>query len=65
VDAQGRRLAYRSVGEGKPIVLCLRFRGDMDSWDPAFIDARAGHGPHHQNPQASARHIAAFVLAQD
>lgn len=27
--------------------------------------ARAGHGPHHQYPQASARHIAAFVLAQD
>ena len=44
VETQGRRLAYRSVGEGRPIVLCVRFRGTMDSWDPAFIDALAGQG---------------------
>jgi pimeloyl-ACP methyl ester carboxylesterase len=44
VESKGRRLAYRSVGEGKPIVLCVRFRGNMDSWDPAFIDALAGQG---------------------
>jgi pimeloyl-ACP methyl ester carboxylesterase len=44
VESQGRRLAYRSVGEGKPIVLCVRFRGTMDSWDPAFIDALAEQG---------------------
>ena len=44
VDVGGRRLAYRSVGEGKPIVLCHRFRGVLDLWDPAFIDALAAEG---------------------
>lgn len=44
VEAGGRRLAYRTIGEGKPIVLCVRFRGTMDVWDPAFLDALAAHG---------------------
>ena len=41
VESGGRRLAYRSVGEGTPIILCVRFRGVLDVWDPAFIDALA------------------------
>ena len=41
VEVRGRRLAYRMFGEGPPLVLCLRFRGVMDSWDPAFLDALA------------------------
>jgi len=40
----GRRLAWRSIGEGKPIVMCTRFRGTMDLWDPAFLDALAAEG---------------------
>ncbi|MCW5802851.1 MAG: alpha/beta hydrolase [Deltaproteobacteria bacterium] len=44
VDVGGRRLAYRSVGEGKPLVLCHRFRGVLDLWDPAFLDALAARG---------------------
>ncbi len=44
VDVGGRRLAYRSVGVGKPIVLCHRFRGVLDWWDPAFIDGLAAKG---------------------
>ena len=44
VDVGGRRLAYRSVGRGKPIVLAHRFRGVLDWWDPAFIDALAAKG---------------------
>ncbi len=44
VEAAGRRLAYRSIGEGQPIVWCTRFRGNMDVWDPAFLDALAGQG---------------------
>jgi pimeloyl-ACP methyl ester carboxylesterase len=44
VEANGRRLAYRSIGTGKPIVLCARFRGNMDVWDPAFLDALAMTG---------------------
>lgn len=41
VDSGGRKLAYRMFGEGQPLLLCLRFRGVMDSWDPAFLDALA------------------------
>lgn len=44
VEVNGRRIAYRSIGTGKPIVLCTRFRGNMDSWDPAFLDALAANG---------------------
>lgn len=44
VEIDGRRLAYRVIGEGTPMLLCLRFRGVMDDWDPAFLDALAGHG---------------------
>ncbi|NYE59413.1 pimeloyl-ACP methyl ester carboxylesterase [Duganella sp. 1224] len=44
VDIRGRTLAYRSLGDGHPIVLCTRFRGTMDVWDPAFLDALAANG---------------------
>lgn len=44
VEVGGRTLAYREVGEGAPLVLCVRFRGVMDSWDPVFLDALAGQG---------------------
>ncbi|PXV56882.1 Pimeloyl-ACP methyl ester carboxylesterase [Dyella jiangningensis] len=39
IEVNGRKLAYRSVGNGRPMVLAVRFRGTMDSWDPAFLDA--------------------------
>lgn len=44
LETGGRTLAYRSVGKGKPIVLAHRFRGVLDLWDPAFIDALAAQG---------------------
>lgn len=44
VEVDGRRIAYRSVGSGKPIVLCHRFRGVLGLWDPAFIDSLARKG---------------------
>lgn len=44
VEVDGRRLAYRSVGQGKPLVLFHRFRGVLGLWDPAFIDALAAEG---------------------
>lgn len=44
VEAKGRRLAYRSIGAGKPLVLCTRFRGNMDLWDPLFLDSLAARG---------------------
>lgn len=44
VEANGRRLAYRAIGAGKPLLLCTRFRGNMDLWDPLFLDSLAAHG---------------------
>lgn len=44
VDVNGRTIAYRSIGEGKPLVLCMRFRGNMDLWDPSFLDGLAAQG---------------------
>lgn len=43
-EVGGRRLAYRSVGSGRPIVLCTRFRGTIDDWDPLFLDSLSGQG---------------------
>ena len=40
-EINGRKIAYRSIGEGTPMILCLRFRGNLDSWDPAFLDELA------------------------
>lgn len=37
----GKRLAYRSIGQGHPVILCNRLRGILDSWDPAFLDELA------------------------
>jgi pimeloyl-ACP methyl ester carboxylesterase len=42
-EVKGRRIAYRDIGQGVPLILCLRFRGILDSWDPAFLDALAAH----------------------
>lgn len=44
VEAGGRRLAYRTIGEGRPLVLCTRFRGTIDDWDPLFLDSLATQG---------------------
>lgn len=44
VDTNGRRLAYRSIGSGTPLVLCTRFRGNLDLWDPLFLDSLAAEG---------------------
>lgn len=45
VEAGGVRYAYRSIGKGggPPLVMLNRFRGTMDEWDPAFIDALAAN----------------------
>lgn len=44
VEVEGRKLAYRSIGAGAPLILCVRFRGTMDVWDPAFLDAPVAEG---------------------
>ncbi|MCC8402719.1 alpha/beta hydrolase [Paraburkholderia sp. MMS20-SJTN17] len=44
VEVEGRRLAYRKFGSGTPLVLCVRFRGTMDAWDPLFLDSLVEQG---------------------
>jgi pimeloyl-ACP methyl ester carboxylesterase len=40
--ANGIDYAYRETGEGSvPLVLLQHFRGNLDNWDPALIDALA------------------------
>ena len=40
--ANGIDCAYRQVGEGTPaLVLLQHFRGNLDNWDPALVDALA------------------------
>lgn len=41
VEVGGRSLAYRTFGAGPNLVLCVRFRGTMDVWDPLFLDSLA------------------------
>ena len=43
VTANGVRFAYRTFGAASavPLLLCQRFRGTMDDWDPLFLDALA------------------------
>ena len=41
-EINGRKIAYRSIGKGEPLILCQRFRGILDDWYPGFLDALAG-----------------------
>jgi len=44
--ANGIDYAYRQVGDGAlPLVLLQHFRGNLDNWDPALIDALASARP--------------------
>lgn len=38
IENNGRKIAYRSIGSGNAIILANRFRGNLDDWDPAFLD---------------------------
>ncbi|MFL5843284.1 MAG: alpha/beta fold hydrolase [Solirubrobacteraceae bacterium] len=40
----GVDVAYRSVGEGRPLVLIMGLSGAMDAWPPSFVDALAAAG---------------------
>jgi pimeloyl-ACP methyl ester carboxylesterase len=43
VDGPNARYAYRRFGKAGvvPLVLCMRFRGTMDHWDPALLELLA------------------------
>ena len=41
-NVNGIDYAYRDIGEGTPpLVLLQHFRGNLDNWDPALVDALA------------------------
>jgi pimeloyl-ACP methyl ester carboxylesterase len=40
-DKETGAIAYRKIGSGEPIILCNRFRGTLDDWDPKFLDQLA------------------------
>jgi pimeloyl-ACP methyl ester carboxylesterase len=42
IEVNGQRFAYRSIGTGLPIIMLNRFRGTLDTWDPAFLGGLAG-----------------------
>jgi pimeloyl-ACP methyl ester carboxylesterase len=82
VTAQsGIEYAYRDVGESEvPLVLLQHFRGNLDNWDPALVDALATHrrlvsfnnvgvasttGTTPNTFEAMARDAIAFVEAMD
>jgi pimeloyl-ACP methyl ester carboxylesterase len=39
IEVEGRRLAWRSVGEGPPLVLITGYSGAATGWDPQFLAA--------------------------
>lgn len=39
----GAQIAYRSFGNGIPILFYNRFRGILDTWDPLFLNSLATH----------------------
>ncbi|KAL2071384.1 hypothetical protein VTL71DRAFT_12619 [Oculimacula yallundae] len=47
IVANGTKLAYRQLGliSGIPLVMLMHFRGNMDFWDPALINALATSRP--------------------
>jgi pimeloyl-ACP methyl ester carboxylesterase len=44
VDGNNTRFAYRRFGPAgdTPLVMCMRFKGTMDHWDPAFLQVLSG-----------------------
>jgi pimeloyl-ACP methyl ester carboxylesterase len=45
VPTEFGQIAYREdgAGDGLPLLLCQRFRGTIDDWDPAFIAPLSAH----------------------
>ena len=41
IKVDGLNIAYKVIGQGKPIIFLARFRGTLNDWDPAFVDAVA------------------------
>jgi pimeloyl-ACP methyl ester carboxylesterase len=39
IQVDSSKIAYKVIGKGKPIIFLSRFRGTLNDWDPAFVDA--------------------------
>jgi pimeloyl-ACP methyl ester carboxylesterase len=44
ITVDGAKVAYRSIGSGRPIVFVMGLGGTMDAWDPTFIDRIVAQG---------------------
>jgi len=40
-NIDNKKIAFRKIGSGTPIILANRFRGTLDTWDPLFLDLLA------------------------
>jgi pimeloyl-ACP methyl ester carboxylesterase len=41
VQVNGLKIAYKLIGDGEPIIFLNRFRGNLNDWDPGFVDVVA------------------------
>jgi|SRR5215216_567155 hypothetical protein len=41
IEVNEQRFAYHSISTGLPIIMLNRFRGTLDTWDPAFLEGLA------------------------
>jgi len=41
IQVDGLNIAHKVIGNGLPIIFLARFRGTLNDWDPAFVDAVA------------------------
>lgn len=41
IEIEGRRLAWRSVGDGRPLLLVNGYSATSEGWDPRFVSALA------------------------
>jgi pimeloyl-ACP methyl ester carboxylesterase len=44
VKVGAQTVGYRSIGQGRPIVMIMGLSGTMDAWAPTFVDALAATG---------------------
>ncbi|MBW8244797.1 alpha/beta hydrolase [Muricauda oceani] len=43
IELSDAKIAYREIGKGRPLIMCNRFRGTLDTWDPLFLSSMAEH----------------------
>jgi hypothetical protein len=41
IQVDGLKIAHKVIANGRPIICLAPFRGTLNDWDPAFVDAIA------------------------